>query len=107
MFYECFNAVTGETGRPRAWGEKIEAEYKAQLLTDGWHTKVCPGEEDENDENELVKDQEKGILHQDKGRDCRKSNVNNRLLGARTGAFRTFSPSTTCIGGFKSMLRDV
>jgi hypothetical protein len=107
MFYECFNAVTGETGRPRAWGEKIDAEYKSQLLTAGWHTQVCPGEDDENDENAEVNDQEKGILHQDKGRDCKKRNFDYRMSGAKTGAFRGSSPSAAaCFGEFKSMLRD-
>eukprot|EP00291_Cryptomonas_curvata_P018900 CAMPEP_0172170918 /NCGR_PEP_ID=MMETSP1050-20130122/11593_1 /TAXON_ID=233186 /ORGANISM="Cryptomonas curvata, Strain CCAP979/52" /LENGTH=156 /DNA_ID=CAMNT_0012842271 /DNA_START=66 /DNA_END=536 /DNA_ORIENTATION=- len=107
MFYECFNAVTGETGRPRAWGEKVGPEYKAELLTAGWHSQVCPGEDDENEENAEVRDQEKGILHQDKGRDCRKRNVDIRMLGARTCTFRSSPPSAACIGEFKSILRDV
>jgi hypothetical protein len=106
MFYECFNAVTGETGRPRAWGEKVDAEVKTQLLNDGWHKQVCTEEDDETDD-ELVKDQEMGILQQDKGRNCRKRNIDSRTVGNSKGVSRISASSAAAfIGGFKSMLRD-
>jgi hypothetical protein len=110
MFYECFNAVTGETGRPRAWGEKVGAEYKAQLLDDGWHTQICPADGDENDDNEDVTVQEQGALHPDKGRNCWNGNVKYRMVGGRTSAYRSSALSSSaaaCIGGFKSILREV
>jgi hypothetical protein len=41
MFLECFNPSTNETCRPRAWGVKVDREYKDSLLQKKWHTDEC------------------------------------------------------------------
>jgi hypothetical protein len=45
MFVECFDPVTKETCRPRAWGNKLEKSYRDSLLSMNWHTDKC-GEND-------------------------------------------------------------
>ena len=35
-FVECCDAQTGAVSRPRGWGYKLEAEYKEELLRQGW-----------------------------------------------------------------------
>ena len=45
MFVECFDPVTKETRRPRAWGNQLEKSYKDMLLRENWHTDKC-GEHD-------------------------------------------------------------
>lgn len=58
MFYECYNAITGGTSRPRGWGVKVGDDYKAELLSAGWHSKPCSGEEEEEDEERVGDDEE-------------------------------------------------
>ena len=41
MFVECFDPVTKETRRPRAWGNQLEKSYKDLLLREDWHTDRC------------------------------------------------------------------
>ena len=41
MFVECFDKSSNKTCRPRAWGEKLDTEYKDSLLKDNWHTDEC------------------------------------------------------------------
>jgi hypothetical protein len=48
MFVECFNPETKEICRPRAWGDKLEIEYRKSLILDNWHMDKC-------DENETSK----------------------------------------------------
>ncbi len=45
MFVECFNPDTKEICRPRAWGEKLEKDYKESLLLDKWHMDKCSEDE--------------------------------------------------------------
>ncbi len=47
MFHECFNEITKEVFRPRAWGEKVDQSIKDELLNGGWHTRVCPKDDEE------------------------------------------------------------
>ena len=49
MFLECFDPLTKETSRPRAWGAKLDQGYKDSLLRDKWHTEKCPEKEQRND----------------------------------------------------------
>ena len=49
MFFECYNSVTGAVVRPRAWGEKVGESYKNELISAGWHSKICSSEEDEEE----------------------------------------------------------
>ena len=41
LFHECCNVATGETQRPRPWGNKLPIEEKESLLKDGWHENLC------------------------------------------------------------------
>ena len=45
MFVECFDPVTKDTRRPRAWGNQLENTYRDLLLRENWHTGEC-GEND-------------------------------------------------------------
>ena len=46
MFVECFDKANNKTCRPRAWGEKLDIEYKESLLKDHWHTGECEEKRD-------------------------------------------------------------
>ena len=46
MFVECFDKANNKTCRPRAWGEKLDIEYKESLLKDNWHTGECEEKRD-------------------------------------------------------------
>ena len=35
-FVECCDVATGEVSRPRGWGVLVEAEYKEELVRQGW-----------------------------------------------------------------------
>lgn len=41
MFVECCDEATGQTHRPRGWGDKLPIEEKETMLNDGWHRTKC------------------------------------------------------------------
>ena len=46
-FVECCEPSTGETSRPRAWGEKLDLTYKEELVSQGWVLAIpCADSED-------------------------------------------------------------
>ena len=49
MFLECFNPKTKESCRPRAWGVKLDREYRDTLLREKWHTEKCDDERVDTD----------------------------------------------------------
>ena len=40
-FHECCDEGSGQIARPHAWGDKVAAEVKEDLIRDGWHTIEC------------------------------------------------------------------
>jgi hypothetical protein len=40
-FNECFEADTGFTSQPRAWGDNLGIEYKESLVTEGHTQWIC------------------------------------------------------------------
>ena len=55
MFVECFDPETREICRPRAWGDKLEIDYKKSLLLDKWHTDKC-NESETNRKSDIMMD---------------------------------------------------
>jgi len=41
MFYECCDEGSGNTRRPRSWGERVDMSVKRDLVDNGWHLEQC------------------------------------------------------------------
>ena len=104
MFYECYNSATGAVGRPRAWGSKVGDEYKTELLSSGWHTKVCSNEEEEEEELQAHTEQNgmgRGKNGQEFADEVVKSDVLGRLpVNWMHGSKMTLRRPTPAMRGF-------
>lgn len=82
-FVECCEPSTGETSRPRAWGERLDLTYKEELLAQGW----APVRQCTESEADLCGPNARGKIN----RKSEKSNTSMKTLGELESAVNRIS----------------